>query len=102
MSIIFNHYFSIVVCDNVHRTLSRYLHIQKHATNKLGELGATLVQFDERLFRAAKHFATFLNRVKKNEGYGTMDGTFVNTVYKHFKPREPEMSLNETSTLLYK
>ena len=61
----------------MHRTLSRYLHIQKHATNKLGELGATLEQFDERLFRAATHFATFLDDVKQNEGFGTMDGTFL-------------------------
>lgn len=63
-----------VVCDNVHRTLSRYLHIQKHAVQKLPELGDTLEEFNDNLQVAATDFSNFLEEVKNTEGFGTMDG----------------------------
>ena len=64
-----------LVCDNVHRTLSRYLHIQKHANQKLRELGDTLAVFNNNLRLVAKDFSDFLEDVKQSEGFGSMDGT---------------------------
>ena len=63
-----------LVCDNVHRTLSRYLHIQKHTPQKLGDLGQTLEDFDEKLATAGADFRDFLNDIKRDEGFGTMEG----------------------------
>jgi len=63
-----------VVCDNVHRTLSRYLHIQKHAAQKLPELGETLDEFNDNLRVAAQDFSDFLSEVQSNEGFGTIEG----------------------------
>ena len=67
--------FLYLVCDNVHRTLSRYLHIQKHAVQKLPELGDTLAEFNDNLRLVAKDFSNFLEDVKHSEGFGSMDGT---------------------------
>jgi len=63
-----------VVCDNVHRTLSRFLHIQKHAQQKLTTLGYTLEEFDEKLKVAVPEFMKLLSEIKETEGGGTMDG----------------------------
>lgn len=63
-----------VVCDNVHRTLSRYLHIQKHAQQKLPTLGFTLDEFNDKLRTAVPEFNRFLADVKANEGGDTMSG----------------------------
>lgn len=63
-----------VVCDNVHRTLSRYLHMLKWTPQKLPTLGYSLEEFNKNLRIAASDFQNFLNEIKHTEGFGTIDG----------------------------
>lgn len=63
-----------VVCDNVHRTLSRFLHIQKHAQQKLPKLGYTLEEFNNNLRTAVVDFQALLDEIRENEGDNTFEG----------------------------
>ena len=72
--------FNILVCDNVRRTLSRFLHIQhgvatkKFTPVKLKGLGHTLETFNDNLRKTIKSFGSFLEEIKKTEGGGNMEG----------------------------
>merc|ERR1711972_1071550 len=70
-----------VVCDNVHRTLSRYLHIQKHAPQKMKTLGYSLQEFNDGLRDAVPVFMKFLDEVKQNEGDNTLEGLIQDGIY---------------------
>ena len=69
-----------LVCDNVRRMLSRFLHLQhgvainKFSQRKLEGVGHTLEEFNRNLKKTIKDFGTFLEEVKTKEGGGTMDG----------------------------
>ena len=71
---------NILVCDNVRRTLSRFLHIQhgvatkKFTPVKLKGLGHTLETFNDNLRKTIKSFGSFLEEIKKTEGGGNMEG----------------------------
>lgn len=71
---------SFSVCDNVRRTLSRFLHIQhgvatkKFTPVKLKGLGHTLETFNDNLRKTIKSFGAFLEEIKKTEGGGNMEG----------------------------
>lgn len=71
-----------VVCDNVHRTLSRYLHIQKHAPQKMKTLGYSLQEFNDGLRDAVPVFMKFLDEVKQNEGDNTLEGLIQALTYR--------------------
>ncbi|CBY08703.1 unnamed protein product [Oikopleura dioica] len=77
-----------VVCDNVKRTLSRYLHIKTHTDdghfvhNHLSLIGTTLESFQVNLRNTIKVFGAFLEDVKNNEGDGTMDGLIKALTYR--------------------
>ena len=68
------------MCDNVRRTLSRFLHIQhgvatkKFTPVKLKGLGHTLETFNDNLRKTIKSFGSFLEEIKKTEGGGNMEG----------------------------
>ena len=73
-------WLQISVCDNVRRTLSRFLHIQhgvatkKFTPVKLKGLGHTLETFNDNLRKTIKSFGAFLEEIKKTEGGGNMEG----------------------------
>ena len=67
-----------IVCDNVRRTLSRYLHIEgnvktgKFPQKRLDAIGGTLDGFNEKLRKSMKVLGDFLEHVRREEGDGTM------------------------------
>ena len=67
-----------IVCDNVRRTLSRYLHIEgnvktgKFPQKRLDAIGGTLDGFNEKLRKSMKVMGDFLEHVRREEGDGTM------------------------------
>lgn len=69
-----------IVCDNVRRMLSRFLHLQhgvaikKFHQNKLEGIGHTLDEFNKNLKKTIKDFGNFLEDIKQAEGHGTMEG----------------------------
>jgi hypothetical protein len=48
--------------------------MQKTNPGKLEELGETLDEFNGKLKEAAKNFQKFLSKIKREEGWGTLDG----------------------------
>ena len=85
-----------IVCDNVRRTLSRFLHIESNAKNsdknsgwnkRLKGLGSTLNGFNVKLSKSLKTFQSFLNQVKHNEGNGTMEG-LIKALLVRFRRRQ--------------
>ena len=79
-----------IVCDNVRRTLSRFLHIQsgvatkKFSATKLQGLGHTLETFNNNLRKTLKNMGAFLEDIKINEGGGTIDG-LIDALHRRFK-----------------
>lgn len=90
-----------IVCDNVRRTLSRFLHIQhgvatkKFTPVKLKGLGHTLETFNDNLRKTIKSFGSFLEEIKKTEGGGNMEG-LVNALVKRFKARQRPFGISST------
>jgi len=78
-----------VVCDNVHRTLSRYLHIQKHAEQKLPHLGFTLQEFNDKLREEVPKVVKYIKDIKANEGGGTMEGLIEALAYRYENNMRP-------------
>ena len=93
-----------IVCDNVRRTLSRFLHIESHAKSsgknsawkkRLKGLGSTLDGFNLKLSKSIKTFQAFLNQVKQNEGNGTMEG-LIEALLIRFRRRERPFGIGAT------
>lgn len=90
-----------IVCDNVRRTMSRFLHIQhgvaikKFTSSKLKGLGHTLDAFNDNLRKTIKNMGAFLEEVKQTEGGGTMEG-LVNALHKRFKSRQRPFGISAT------
>ena len=93
-----------IVCDNVRRTLSRFLHIESNARkpgansnwkNKLKTLGDTLDGFYPKLSKSIETFQSFLDEVSVNEGDGTMDG-LMDALFIRFKNRQRPFGTNAT------
>ncbi|CAG5109557.1 Oidioi.mRNA.OKI2018_I69.chr2.g4077.t1.cds [Oikopleura dioica] len=90
-----------IVCDNVRRTLSRFLHLQhgvgieKFKEDKLDGFGHTLDEFNRNLKITLKKFGDFLEDVKQNEGHGTMEG-LVNALLVRFKRRMRPFGIHAT------
>ena len=84
-----------VVCDNVHRTLSRYLHIENHVKikkfdkSRLTAFGGNLDGFTKKLKKTIKSFQTFLDNVRTNEGDGSFEGLIAALLERLNKKRRP-------------
>ena len=81
-----------IVCDNVRRTLSRYLHIEgnvktgKFPQKRLDAIGGTLDGFNEKLRRSMAVLGEFLEHVRREEGDGTMGKGRHNFLVKKLNP----------------
>merc|ERR1739838_729617 len=90
-----------IVCDNVRRTMSRFLHIQhgvaikKFTPSKLQGLGHTLDSFNDNLRKTIKNMGAFLEEVKQTEGGGTMEG-LVEALHKRYKTRQRPFGISAT------
>jgi len=90
-----------IACDNVRRTLSRFLHLQhgvgtgKFKPDKLEGFGHTLDEFNRKLKVTLKNLGDFLEDVKQNEGHGTMEG-LVNALLVRFKRRMRPFGIHAT------
>jgi hypothetical protein len=63
-----------IVCDNVRRVMSRYLHIKQILPEKLAFLGTDSAQFNEHIRTHIGNFQDFLDNLRNVEGNGTTAG----------------------------
>ena len=90
-----------VVCDNVRRTLSRYLHIENHVKTKsfdksrLTALGGNLDGFTKKLKKTIKSFQAFLDNVRKTEGDGSFKG-LIDALLQRFNKKRRPFHIKET------
>ena len=90
-----------IVCDNVRRTLSRYLHIESNVKSKkfprtrLTAIGGTLDGFTEKLRKTIKNFKPFLDEIRRKEGNGSLDG-LMQALYRRFKRRQRPFGISAT------
>ena len=90
-----------IVCDNVRRTLSRYLHIEsnvkikKFPRKRLTAIGGTLDGFTEKLRKTIKSFKSFLDEIRRKEGDGSIDG-LIRALFRRFKQRQRPFGIQAT------
>jgi len=65
-----------VVCDNVRRTLSRYLHMNSHGHERLSYVGKDLETFSKNVKITISEMRELMDHIMHDEGNGTFTGTF--------------------------
>ena len=63
-----------VVCDNVRRTLSRYLHMNSHGHGRLSRIGMNLTEFSKNVKTTLLDMHQLLDQIMREEGNGTFPG----------------------------